>query len=470
MINSRVRKYSARFLLPILTVWLCVVPGRVYAQSVPIPVIGATAQTTAQIIAFPGAAIGGGEVGAAGASVGGAGFFVGAGAFAVGMAIGYFGLEALLGDGSTAHVRIPLTSAPAAAVPAPSAPSTAPGVPVYNYYASFYSFGGSGSTAQLACNSLVVSIYGAGKVGIATETSCAIGNGCTGDCTALISKTATGSTTCPAGYALSGSTCVLSNARTVTPDKACDFERSGSALAMISDPDCAASGQVIPTLCSGDGVSCTGQGVSPSGQPRSYSIVTLPNGGSIVQTYEQRSVNGQTQVQSSMVTISPAGIVESVSGDIQAGSIPSSSTGAAVAPVTSSSTLQQEAPQLQPVTFPSDYARTGEAAAAANALSPKLDTLHRDLSDTVSTIDPTVPIVDEMPTWGNSFTNLLGWRVPAHASACPQPSMDLSGVLGPGSVYVMNSHCTLLNDNAAPLHNSMVVVFTMLALFVVLRA
>lgn len=86
--------------------------------------------------------------------------------------------------------------------------------------------------------------------------------------------------------------------------------------------------------------------------------------------------------------------------------------------------------------------------------------------------DPTDPdwTASEILTLKNFPTFLLGWHVPAHASTCPQPQLDLSGYLGEGKVYIMNSHCQLVQNNAAILQASMMLVYSIMALFIVLRA
>ena len=144
--------------------------------------------------------------------------------------------------------------------------------------------------------------------------------------------------------------------------------------------------------------------------------------------------------------------------------------------------LTGSAPQLTPVldpiawsnpsgstsgsTFPSDYARQGEAKNAADSLAPKLDKIADSLSkDATSTPDPTAVDETTMPTFDTTFDNLKGWRLPPHGSVCPQPQMTLFG-----NSYTLSSHCTLLNNYGHPLHQAMVVVFSVLALFIVLRA
>jgi hypothetical protein len=247
---------------------------------------------------------------------------------------------------------------------------------------------------------------------------------------------------------------------------------------MISDPDCTASGTAIPTICSSNGYTCVGYGTSPTGQPRSYIITPTSDGGTQVQTFQQRTVGGATVVDTTTVTVSPAGVVTGVSGGTQTGNIPAPSTSApagspaSVSPSAGGTTVAPTAPATTapPITFPNDYARQGEAQTAANTITPKLDTLHHDLTDTVTTTDPTLPTVSDMPTWGNTFDGLLGWQLPGHSSVCPKPTLDLSGVLGAGKVFTMDSQCALIQDHFGILQAAMVVVWSIIALFIVLGA
>jgi hypothetical protein len=117
-------------------------------------------------------------------------------------------------------------------------------------------------------------------------------------------------------------------------------------------------------------------------------------------------------------------------------------------------------------TFPSDYARQGEAKNAADSLAPKIDRIGDALVTQASaTPDPTAVDETTMPTFDTTFDNLKGWRLPPHGSVCPQPQMTLFG-----NNYTLSSHCDLLNEYGSPLHQAMVTVFTVLALFIVLKA
>lgn len=478
MIKSfRMRKYLARVLLPIFTVWLCVMPQQAYAF-VPAAIGGYGLPTAAEIAAASGGA---GAV----SVVGAVDILAGAGLIAVGASMSYFAIDYLVGTEKNT-VRIPLRDQPANAVPAPSAPATTSPVPQYCWGNSIgWLWTSSSQTCGFGSRDAAEDALATATNTLANYSGANTLYGCHGGWPNAPVKTAssacfavpnasvtTGATVCPDGYTASGPSCALQNARVVTIDKACDLERAGSALAMISDPDCAASGDALPVICDGVNFWCGGRGVN-NGQPVQYKITPQTAGGSTVQVQQQQVVNGQTQIKTTNIEVSSGGIVESVSGQVQAGTLsaPSGAT-ATVTPLapTIDTATNPQAPSGQAITFPSDYARTGEAASASTGIQTKLDTLHNDLTTTTNTTDPTEPTVADMPGWGNTFTNLVSWQLPAHSSTCPTPSLDLSNVLGAGKVFVMNSHCTLINDHFNALQAAMTVVWSVLALFIVLRA
>lgn len=140
-------------------------------------------------------------------------------------------------------------------------------------------------------------------------------------------------------------------------------------------------------------------------------------------------------------------------------------TQAAPAPSTVSNSSNQ--PQ-QNIEFPSDYARQGEAATAAqsivDALGPKLDKITETGADPT---DPTQPPGSEFDQafFQGTFTNLLGWQLPAHTSQCPTSSFDWNS-----TSYTINTHCQLINDHFSVLASAMAVVWTIVALFILLGA
>lgn len=63
------------------------------------------------------------------------------------------------------------------------------------------------------------------------------------------------------------------------------------------------------------------------------------------------------------------------------------------------------------------------------------------------------------------FSGILGFQLPAHNSTCPQPSFDYNG-----ETYSFTAHCDLVTDHFAAFRAVFTVIFTLSALFIVLRA
>lgn len=64
-----------------------------------------------------------------------------------------------------------------------------------------------------------------------------------------------------------------------------------------------------------------------------------------------------------------------------------------------------------------------------------------------------------------AFIGLRGWQLPAHASQCPTSSFAWNG-----NTYTFDAHCQLANDHFAMFNGVMVLIFSISALFIVLRA
>jgi hypothetical protein len=83
--------------------------------------------------------------------------------------------------------------------------------------------------------------------------------------------------------------------------------------------------------------------------------------------------------------------------------------------------------------------------------------------------DPVPSTVDDLNAaglnGGNTFTGLLAWQLPAHTSTCPTPSLNLFG-----HGYTITAHCTLAQNTFGVLRAAMIVFFSIIALFIVLKA
>ena len=395
----------------------------------------------------------------AAASVGAVDIFAALAFVTVGASISYFAIDYLVGDHYDV-IRVPLTES--SPVPSPVAPPTASSQPVLKFS---YPSSGWFESRQAACAD-VGGTYTDFTTKCTAPCSHFYTSGCdVSDPNVSVSASSSYFSQCPSGYVASGSSCVLQDARAAAPDRACDLGRSGSALAMISDPDCAGSGTAIAEICNSPGITCTGTelqftSTNAQGQPRQVVVTPSIDGGSVITTHQQRVSSGTTVVDSTQVQVSPSGVVQSVSGGSTTGTV--SMDGAP--PQVGQAVLPTD------VTFPSDYARTGEAQDAINSISPTVQQIADSLTATQPVSDPVDPSLDPLPNFGNTFDGLTGWNLPAHSSSCPTPSVDLSPVLGAGSVYTMSAHCDLINDHFGIFQASALVVWSLMALFIVLRA
>lgn len=120
------------------------------------------------------------------------------------------------------------------------------------------------------------------------------------------------------------------------------------------------------------------------------------------------------------------------------------------------------------VEFPSDYSRSGEAQLAAtsinDALGPKLDKITETGSDPADPLQPQASEFDQQ-FFSGTFNNLLGWQLPAHSSQCPTSSFSWEN-----RTFTLDSHCQLVNNHFSVLASVMAVVWTVLALLIVLGA
>lgn len=400
----------------------------------------------------------------------------------IGVTAAFFTMTAA--DGS--KVVVPMVPGAGGAVPAPSAPATSAQAQHLNPSATYtvtdngpslpHACGGSGLSFAAACAATACvggwtqvanngGSYNAGVNSIVDYT-------CTYWAGGYTNQKFYGATSlsCSAGYVVSGSSCVLSDAKLVTQDKRQDVARNGNTLSVtLGDLHGSLSANVLTTTNSNDTVSISGTGTT--GQPMQTNFVTTPSGTTILQSQQMSDSAGNTYVQTVTATVDLTGTVTSASQSSSNTSLqPDPANPSLLVPVSNPSGSISANPTATGGGFPNDYARAGEAAAAAATINAKLDTLHHDLSDTTTVVDPLAVDPTTMPSFGTTFDNLKAWNLPAHASTCPAPDIDLSGVFGAGHVYSFNAHCQLVQDHFAALQAAMMVCWSLMAMFVVLRA
>lgn len=266
---------------------------------------------------------------------------------------------------------------------------------------------------------------------------------------------------CGAGYVSGAGGCVLENARAAASDNKADLVRSASGYSVDS-----AEADSLPAYARVNGGKVYAQGKNSSGQPVMIEYSVSPDGSKTYIThYTQSETADQTTVRTQSITVDSAtGTVTgatmgtatgSISPAASADVVPTVSTGAAVTSSTSSGG--------DSIVFPTDYARAGEAAAAANTVKTAVDGVKDRLSTTEVVSDPILP--DWVDPWGASWSALKGWSLPGHTSTCPVGSFSWNN-----QEYLINAHCQLIADHWGVITAAMSVVWVVLSLFIVLGA
>lgn len=258
--------------------------------------------------------------------------------------------------------------------------------------------------------------------------------------------------TCPSGYTNTSGTCTLSDATLVQKPADGKTEIKRVANVLYVDARDTADGLPPGTTVTSDTVEFT----DSYGDKWTYKI-NADGTSTSTQSKPRTDGSGKTDVQTTGYS-APNG----TTGAVEV-------TGASSQVFEGTGSLQSATPVSSTnVNFPSDYSRAGEASTAAksitDALGPKLDKI------TETGTDPADPLQADNSVFNNAFfngtfTNLTGWQLPSHTSTCPTSSFVFNG-----SSFTVNSHCQLIADHFTALQAVMVVVWTVLALFIVLGA
>jgi hypothetical protein len=79
--------------------------------------------------------------------------------------------------------------------------------------------------------------------------------------------------------------------------------------------------------------------------------------------------------------------------------------------------------------------------------------------------EPSIAEDQPLPGFGDTFDDLLSWNLPAHSAECPQPT-----IMAFDNSFVVDTHCTLVNNNWGTLQAAMAVFWLLIAMGIVLRA
>jgi hypothetical protein len=277
--------------------------------------------------------------------------------------------------------------------------------------------------------------------------------------------------TCSPGYTLAaGPVCNLTDLRAAAQDGRQDVTRSGTTMTKATEADSSpAPSATQTTTTTNDTLVVSGK--DSSGRPVRVSVQATSDGGSLMTVSTQKTdANGGTYTDNRITQIASDGTVRSGANTSTGQQVVYNPTTGVydLATATSTANPATAGSGSTSITFPSDYARAGEAVSAANVitavLGPKLDAITATGADpTELTIAPGSEF--DQAFFQGTFSNLLGWQLPAHSSQCPTSSFTWNG----GS-YTINSHCQLIADHFSTLAGAMSAVWTILALLIVLGA
>ncbi len=261
-------------------------------------------------------------------------------------------------------------------------------------------------------------------------------------------------TSCPTGYTNTSGTCTLSNASAVRypANSRCGLRISGGVMTYDSrDPDC----DTPPAgMLSTDGKTLT---VTQGGQRVQVKINT---DGTVTVTQWTPSASGTTTTMNSARAGDPASASSS-----QIKSASQSTTTA-----TGEDAFSQ-APAGQTPQFPDDYARDATVA-AGNAVLGQINTKLADIKTQLTTdgmqpSDPTPRSQGDVEGifFPGTFDPLKSWSMPARSVACPTWSFTIWS-----HSYTLDSHCSLIENQRAVVSTICLLVYALIALFIVLGA
>lgn len=316
----------------------------------------------------------------------------------------------------------------------------------------------------------------------------------------LSGTTCSQAATCPAGYSNSGGSCVLADATKVQKpgDNYCGIKRVGNTFAAdANDPDCRTYGPGAGSQPDGTNVTQPAPNQIVISDPSTFTqaTITLNPDGTTTTTFSGPSnevaresgvpapanaSNTTTTTQTNTLSAPDASTGKVAVTGQQQTVTQGTGTQSTSTPAIAGQTV---VPQQVTVNFPSDYARQGEAAAAAGVVSTHVDGVKTSVDavkksvDSLSDVsgaaqdDPVVPATSAMDNafFKGVFDSLLVWQVPGHSSQCPNLVLDYD--MWSHHTHISTDAICVISENVRSVFQLVMVCFwTIVALFIILEA
>jgi hypothetical protein len=185
---------------------------------------------------------------------------------------------------------------------------------------------------------------------------------------------------------------------------------------------------------------------------------TQPVTASDVQTWANANPTIYPTVGSLLAPVTdPSGFAPSVT----------TSTGSSVVGATSAT-----APAVTTTTTTTNSSGVTTSTATSNGAAQPVTVMNKVSVDLG--VDPAIgsPTLEITPTANAILAPILGllpsfqnFAVPSHTAACPMPAFDVFG-----KHFVMDTHCTLFEQQRSTLYSTMLLAFMLIAIFIVLSA
>ena len=278
---------------------------------------------------------------------------------------------------------------------------------------------------------------------------------------------------CPPGYGGSGGTCTVQAPAQVwlPPDTLCGvINASGSFSLDPRDPDCYGSDHSADTHAAPPGtvpastlrpttISADGKTITVTGPDSQVRVTINADGSSTVTTWTPSTSNPNNTVIREVGVNNNSTVTNNTTSTVNTTGPSSFTNNVAISNTATTSGTGQA------LTFPTDYARD----ATVQTSNTKLQQLHTDLTDTSATAptDPTVRTTSEIGAllMDGTFSTLKAWGMPTRSVSCPTASFSIWS-----HSFTIDAHCTLWSGISSTVQSVMLLIWGLMALFIVLGA